>query len=123
MIAPIEPEPPRFALIDGNTFYVSCERVFDPSLRGKPTGIVAVGASPHHFLGVESHLRDVLAWFGALVAPTSVYLTGSDFEDGRLREEPARALDALLGTLVLLGTAADEAALGPPPLAARFSRG
>lgn len=43
MIAPIEPEPPRFALIDGNTFYVSCERVFDPSLRGKPTVVLGNG--------------------------------------------------------------------------------
>jgi len=43
MIAPIEPEPPRFALIDGNTFYVSCERMFDPSLRGKPTVVLGNG--------------------------------------------------------------------------------
>lgn len=32
--------PPRFGLIDGNTFYVSCERVFDPSLRGQPTVVL-----------------------------------------------------------------------------------
>ena len=34
---------PRFGLIDGNTFYVSCERVFDPSLRGVPTVDEALG--------------------------------------------------------------------------------
>lgn len=34
---------PRFALIDGNTFYVSCERVFDPSLRGRPTVVLGNG--------------------------------------------------------------------------------
>ena len=34
---------PRFALIDGNTFYVSCERVFDPTLRGKPTVVMGNG--------------------------------------------------------------------------------
>ena len=34
---------PRFGLIDGNTFYVSCERVFDPSLRGKPTVVLGNG--------------------------------------------------------------------------------
>lgn len=34
---------PRFALIDGNTFYVSCERVFDPSLRGVATVVLGNG--------------------------------------------------------------------------------
>lgn len=34
---------PRFGLIDGNTFYVSCERVFDPSLRGHPTVVLGNG--------------------------------------------------------------------------------
>lgn len=35
--------PPRFGLIDGNTFYVSCERVFDPRLRGVPTVVLGNG--------------------------------------------------------------------------------
>jgi len=36
-------EAPTFGLIDGNTFYVSCERVFDPSLRDKPTVVLGNG--------------------------------------------------------------------------------
>lgn len=36
-------EPPRFGLIDGNTFYVSCERVWDPTLRGVPTVVLGNG--------------------------------------------------------------------------------
>ncbi len=36
-------DAPVFGLIDGNTFYVSCERVFDPSLRGKPTVVLGNG--------------------------------------------------------------------------------
>ncbi len=36
-------EAPRFGLIDGNTFYVSCERMWDPSLRGKPTVVLGNG--------------------------------------------------------------------------------
>ena len=35
--------PPRFGLIDGNTFYVSCERAWDPSLRGVPTVVLGNG--------------------------------------------------------------------------------
>lgn len=34
---------PRFALIDGNTFYVSCERMWDPSLRDVPTVVLGNG--------------------------------------------------------------------------------
>lgn len=33
----------RYGLIDGNSFYVSCERVFDPKLRGKPTVVLGNG--------------------------------------------------------------------------------
>src|SRR6266852_9098043 len=33
------------------------------SLMGKPCGVVAMGATNHHFLGADWHLRDVLAWF------------------------------------------------------------
>lgn len=29
-----------YALIDCENFYASCERVFDPSLRGKPVAVV-----------------------------------------------------------------------------------
>lgn len=29
-------DAPLFGLVDGNNFYASCERVFDPRLRGKP---------------------------------------------------------------------------------------
>jgi DNA polymerase V len=32
---------PVFALIDGNSFYCSCERAFDPSLRGKPVVVLS----------------------------------------------------------------------------------
>lgn len=32
---------PVFALIDGNNFYVSCERVFNPSLEGRPVVVLS----------------------------------------------------------------------------------
>ena len=92
------------------------------ALQNKPVGIVAMGGSPHHYLAVDSQLRAVLAWFGALVAPTGVYLTSADFHDGKLVSESAiRDLTALTLTLVTLARRLDPAALGPAPLAARFT--
>jgi NAD(P)H-dependent FMN reductase len=67
-------------------------------------------------------LRQVLGWFGALVAPTGIYLTGADFRDGALTSESARKdLVALSDTLVMLLRRLDPALLGPPPLAAKFT--
>jgi NAD(P)H-dependent FMN reductase len=92
------------------------------ALQNKPTGIVAMGGSPHHYLAVDGQLRQVLAWFGALVAPTSVYLTGGDFRDGQLASDTARQdLAALTHTLMLLARRLDATSLGPLPLAAKFT--
>jgi len=92
------------------------------ALQNKPVGIVAMGGSPHHYLAVDTQLRQVLTWFGALIAPTSVYLTSSDFRDGKLESEPARKdLSALTGTLITLVRRLERASLGPVPLAAKFT--
>ena len=93
------------------------------SLAGKPVGIVAMGATQHHHLGVDWHLRDVLAWFGALVAPTSVYLASADFENGVPVESAQRDLASLTHALVALAKVAPPAGtfLGPRPLAAKRS--
>ena len=88
------------------------------SLRGKPVGLVVVGARPHHYLGVDRHMRDILAWFGAVPLPTSVYLTHDDFEDGRLRPEAEGVLDALAESLVVFAKHVGDVAIGPAPLAA-----
>jgi FMN reductase len=91
------------------------------SLQAKPVGIVAMGGSPHHFLGVDWQLRQVLTWFGALAAPSSVYVTGGDFKDGQLASDTARKdLAALVETLIGL-TRLDRVSLGPVPLAAKFT--
>ena len=87
------------------------------ALQGKPVGIVAMGATLHHYLGAEAHLRDILAWFGAFTLPTGVYLSSSDFSDGVLGETGALALDDLLKAAASLATAIPGLHLGPAPLA------
>jgi FMN reductase len=75
------------------------------ALRDTAVGIVAMGASDHHFLGADRHLRDVLTFFGALVVPVSVYATSRDFDDGVPGERVAAELDALVRTTTALAAA------------------
>ncbi len=92
-----------------------------PALQGKVVGIVAMGASDHHYLGAERHLRDILAFFGAVPMPVAVYLNGGDFEDGVPTERAATLLDQLFaGTVATAAALAGvEEILEPTPLAAK----
>ena len=90
-------------------------------LMGKACGLIAMGATDHHYLAADSQLRPVLAWFGAHLAPVGVYLKSSQFEDGRLSDP--KAIDELkaLGDSVaaMQKAAAEERKMkGPPPIAA-----
>jgi FMN reductase len=103
------------------------KNVFDQlpveALEGKVVALAAMGGSDHHFLGADRHLRDVLSFFGALVIPVSVYLTGADFAEGTPGERAAHALDELLAATDSLAAAlADSARPGPSPLYARAIR-
>jgi len=95
-----------------------------PALQGKVVGLVAMGASDHHYLGAERHLRDVLAFFGAIAMPVAVYLDGGDFVDGVPGDRAATLLDELFaGTVATAAALADVEALGEPtPLAAKAIR-
>jgi FMN reductase len=91
------------------------------ALQGKVVGLLAMGASDHHFLGAERHLRDVLAFFGAVVMPVAVYLNNDDFHDGIPKERAEAALDDLF---VATGEAAaalagSKVGFEPSPLAAK----
>ena len=90
------------------------------ALRDTPVGLVAMGAGDHHYLGAERHLRDVLAFFGAVVAPTAAYLTSADFAGGTPGAGAEGRLDALVDAVARLAAALAAAApLGPAPLTAR----
>jgi FMN reductase len=91
------------------------------SLASKPVGILAMGATHHHFLGADWHLRDILAWFGALVVPTSAYLVSADFVSGELTPNAKQDLNDLANAMMKLHAAKPGPGeyLGPRPLAAR----
>ncbi len=87
----------------------------------KPVGIIAMGATDHHYLGVDWHLRDILAWFGSIVVPTSAYLASSDFAEGKLTADAQRNLTDLADAVLKLTAISPGPGrfLGPVPLAAR----
>jgi FMN reductase len=89
------------------------------ALRGKPCGIAAIGATQHHYLGVDWHLRDVLAWFGAIIAPVSVYLSSADFPAGQISDDARRQLGDLAVAVMKLQAAFGGIEIGPDPLASR----
>jgi FMN reductase len=70
------------------------------ALEAKPVALLAMGATPHHLLGPERHLRDVLSFFGARVTPVAGYLTSKDFRDGRPLPAAEETVDSLLGDLI-----------------------
>lgn len=89
------------------------------SLEGKPVATAAMGASDHHFLGADRHLRDVLADFGALVTPVTAYLTSADFTDGVPSDAAERDVDGVLAAIDALRPAASALPPLPAPLEAR----
>ena len=69
---------------------------------------------------VDWRLRDVLAWFGAIVVPTSVYLAPADFLEGQLTESAKQDLRDLADVVIKLKEVATLGNfLGPKPLAGR----
>jgi len=81
-------------------------------------GLVATGATDHHFLAVDQELRPVFAFFGAHTVGGATYASGDDFEDGELVDEEIRERLATLGeATVELSAAIDNSealgSLGP----------
>lgn len=70
-------------------------------LMGKPVGMVAIGARETHYLAMETQLRPVLAWFGALTLPVAAYIRNDQFAEGKLTDpEGQEELLSLYRTVV-----------------------
>jgi FMN reductase len=64
------------------------------SLRGTPVLLAATGGTARHSLAIDHALRPLLAYLGALVAPTAVFAASEDWgsvEAGRLGDRIDRA--------------------------------
>lgn len=88
------------------------------ALEGKVIGLIAMGASPHHYLAIDYELRRLAAWFGALVPATTVYLTGSSFVDGVLSDKSAGDIRSHAGTVQRMAGLLSAHVTEPRPLAA-----
>ena len=74
----------------------------DGPLRARVAGIVATGASLHHFLGL-GELREVLSvFFAAIVVPPGLYVPREGFADDGLTTPYATAASTLGGAVVEL---------------------
>jgi FMN reductase len=89
-----------------------------PALRDTPVALATMGASDHHFLGADRHLRDILTFFGALVTPTSAYLTSRDFSDGAPSDDALTRLDAVVDAALRLAARVGDEPFGPAPIGA-----
>jgi FMN reductase len=58
------------------------------ALVGTPVALLATGGSDRHALVIEHQFRPLFAFFQAQVLGTGLFLTSSDFVDGRMANEP-----------------------------------
>ncbi|PAU84917.1 NADPH-dependent FMN reductase [Halorubrum salipaludis] len=77
-------------------------------------GLVATGATDHHFLAVDQELRPVFAFFGAHTVGGATYANGDQFDDGEITDTDLHDRLELLGEATIeLSAAIDDAdALG-----------
>lgn len=87
------------------------------ALEGKAVGIIAVGGSLHHYLMIDTQFRSMLAWFGAVVAPGSVYVQQKFIKDGAVTDETTHWQLRQLGEAIVdLARRLDGIQVLPPPL-------
>ncbi|HVA25637.1 MAG TPA: NAD(P)H-dependent oxidoreductase [Chloroflexota bacterium] len=83
-------------------------------MAGKAAGLVATGASFHHYLGVDLGLRTAMAFFQVHVVPSILYGASFQLVDGRPDDENLTAQARQLGRdTVELARAVGGKALGP----------
>lgn len=82
-------------------------------LESAAVGLIATGASPHHYLSVDEELRPLLAFFGAHTVGSGVYAHDEAFADSDVVDDEITDRLATLGraTVELAGAIEDGSAL------------
>jgi FMN reductase len=78
------------------------------AIASKPIGIIAIGGTHDHFVGIDWHLRTVLVWWDALIVPASVHLEAGDMASGKPTTSAERRLKALGTSIIQLVNAEQE---------------
>ncbi len=91
------------------------------ALRSKPVALVTVGNVAEHYLGVERHFQDILAWFGALYVPATCYILAHALNDG-IPDDIRDQLKQLTESTLYLADVLANKKLGPKPLAEIYGR-
>jgi NAD(P)H-dependent FMN reductase len=87
------------------------------ALMGKVAGLVATGATDHHYLSLDQELRPVLMWFNMHLVPGSVYVRGNQLQGSEIVDEQVREHLRQLGEAVIaLHQRLQGSFMGPPPL-------
>jgi len=56
------------------------------TFENKPIGLLATGATAHHYLMIDHEMRAVLAWSNAYLLPGSVYVENRHYADGKISD-------------------------------------
>jgi FMN reductase len=112
---------PVFRAAPPGTLKLLIDALSVEALRSKPVALLTVAAAREHALASERHLRDVLAWFGALTAPNSLFLPDVALAQETVDDDTRGALDELARQVLRLAERTHDLDLGPAPLAARRS--
>ena len=70
-------------------------------LANSAVGLVATGATDHHYLSIDEELRPVMSFFGAHTLGGSVYANDDHFEDREVVDEDVRDRLEMLGAATL----------------------
>lgn len=89
------------------------------ALRSTPVGVCSVAAAAEHALGAERHVRDVLAWFGALTAPNAAFFVDRTFASENIEAGVVDELGEFVHQLTTMAESLNGFQFGPAPLAAR----